>query len=88
MSDLDKYTQLLKEQSQQNVQRMNLSQPMAHTATPAGEDAIKAERLQIASRLIKHYTAGSLTLEDIATATSLSMSDIMGVAERNSALKW
>ena len=88
MSDLDKYTQLLREQSQKEVHRMDLAREREQPVGNVGTDAIKQERMQIAARLMKHYAAGALSLEDIAIATSISMSDVIDVAKANSTLKW
>jgi len=58
VSDLDRYTQLLKEQS---VKRMDLAGSLDESAN-AIEAARKQERTRIAIHLLFHYKAGALSL--------------------------
>ena len=87
MSDLDKYSRLLEQESARVLRRMDLN-PKADPATAASAgDAVMQERVLIASRLMQYYEAGVLKLEDIAIATGISMSQVIDVAKSMGSLQ-
>ncbi len=83
MSDLDNYSKLLHDDS---LRRLSLERQPCRQKGTASVDDIKQERILIAARLMCHYKSRALSLEDIAIATNLSVSDVITVAKENSYL--